>query len=216
MNEYVAFQSFYSEQEASVLSELFSQAGIDNMIVKGKPIVDELIVGQDMDNKIFLKIKSSDFNKANKILETQITNNISQLDSDHYLYSFSNEELFEILSKPDEWSKQDFLLAKRILHERGVTLSEKDVSDMTWKRLVEIGKPEKGSLFWIAIGYILSLGGLFGFFFGLAYLSAKKILPDGSRVYVYDESTRNHGRNILVISCIFIGIDILAALSVSR
>ena len=216
MNEYVAFQSFYSEEEASVLSELFSQAGIDNMIVKGKPIVDELIVGQDMGNKIFLKIKSSDFNKANKILETQITNNISQIDSDHYLYSFSNEELFEIISKPDEWSKQDFLLAKRILHERGVSLSEKDVSDMTWKRIVEIGKPEKGSLFWIAIGYILSLGGLFGFFFGLAYLNAKKILPDGSRVYVYDESTRNHGRNILVISCIFIGIDILAALSVSR
>ena len=172
MNEYVTFQSFYSEEEASVLSELFSQAGVDNMIVKGKPIIDELIVGQDMDNKIFLKIKSSDFHKANKILETQITNNISQIDSDHYLYSFSNEELFQIISKPDEWSRQDFLLAKRILHERGVTLSEKEVSDMTWKRIVEIGKPEKGSLFWIAIGYILSLGGLFGFFFGLAYLNA--------------------------------------------
>ena len=216
MNEYVAFQSFYSEDEASVLSELFSEAGIENMIVKGKPIVDEVIIDQDMDNKIFVKIKSSDFNKANKILETQITNNISQIDSDYYLFSFSNEELFEIISKPDEWSKQDFLLAKKILHERGVTLSEKDVSDITWKRIVEIGKPEKGSPLWIAIGYILSLGGVLGFFFGLAYLNAKKILPDGSRVYVYDESTRNHGRNILIISCIFIIIDILAALGASR
>jgi hypothetical protein len=216
MNEYVAFQSFYSEDEASVLSELFSQAGIENVIVKGKPIADEVIIGQDMDNKIFVKIKSSDFNKANKILEMQITNNIAQLESDYYLYSFSNEELFEIISKPDEWSKQDFLLAKKMLHDRDVTLSEKDVSDMTWKRIVEIGKPEKGSPFWIAIGYILSLGGVLGFLFGLAYLNAKKILPDGTRVYVYDESTRNHGRNILIISCIFIIVDILAALGVSR
>lgn len=128
------------------------------------------------------------------------------------MYSFYNDELLEIMRRPDEWSKQDFFVAKKILTERGVYFSEKDISDMKWKRIKEIGQPEAGSPFWIVIGYILSLGGIVGFLFGLAYLTAKKILPDGSKVLVYDEATRNHGRNMLILSSIFIVIDIITGL----
>ena len=212
MSEYLTFQSFYSEEEAAVLAEVLSKRGIDNIIVKAKPIVDEIIVGDDMEKKIFLKIKNSDFKRANEVLEERIIENISQIGPDYYLYSFSNDELSDIINKPDEWSKQDFFIARKILLERGLSLSEKDISEIHWKRMKEIGKQEKGSLLWIVIGYILSLGGVFGLFFGLAYLNARKILPDGSRVFAYDEGTRNHGRNILIISCIFIIVDVLAAL----
>lgn len=194
------------------MSQLFSKSGIDNVIVKVKPIVDEVIIGDDMDKKIHVKIRDSDFKKANEIIEEQIKENISQIGEDYYLYSFSDEELLEIINKPDEWSRQDYYVARKILGERGSALSEKQISEIRWKRMKEIGTQERGSIFWIVIGYILSLGGVPGFLFGLSYLNARKILPDGSKVFVYDEGTRNHGRNILIISCIFILVDILAAL----
>jgi hypothetical protein len=177
-----------------------------------KPITDEIIIGSDMDKKIHLKIKNSGFRQADKIIEEKIKENISQIESDYYLYSFSNDELFEILSKPDEWSKQDYFISKKILVARGVNLSENNISEIQGNRMKEIKKQEKGSFFWIVIGYILSISGIFGFFFGLAYLHAKKILPDGNKVFVYDENTRNHGRNILVVSCVFIIANILTGL----
>ena len=212
MNDYVSFQSFHSEEEASSLAEIFSKNNIDCTIVKAKPIIDSVIIGEDAEDKIYLKIKNSDFKKANEVLQKQIEENLDKIGDDYYLYSFSNNELLEIINKSDEWSKQDFFVAKKILTERGLSISEKDISKIRWERIKEIGKQEKGSTFWIIIGYIFSIGGIFGFFFGLGYLTAKKILPDGNRVFVYDEATRNHGRTMLIISSIFILIDILTGL----
>ena len=66
MNDYVSFQSFHSEEEASSLAEIFSKNNIDCTIVKAKPIIDSVIIGEDAEDKIYLKIKNSDFKKANE------------------------------------------------------------------------------------------------------------------------------------------------------
>jgi len=72
MNDYVSFQSFHSEEEASSLAEIFSKNNIDCTIVKAKPIIDSVIIGEDAEDKIYLKIKNSDFKKANEVLQKQI------------------------------------------------------------------------------------------------------------------------------------------------
>jgi hypothetical protein len=47
----------------------------------------------------------------------------------------------------DEWNKQGFFNAKKILSERGVHLSDKTIADIQWNRLKEIGGPERASFF---------------------------------------------------------------------
>jgi hypothetical protein len=213
MNEYTSFQSFSSEEEAAVLVDLLRQKGIDTILVKSKPVVDEVIIGNDLDNRVYVNIKRSDFKHANEIIEEQIKQNISQIGDDYYLYSFSNAELLEIINKPDEWSKQDFFVAKKILAERNIHLSDQAISEITWKRVTEISEPEKSPGSWIILGYFLAFfGGLFGLFFGLPYMTAKKILPDGTKVFVYDQTTRVHGRNIFIISCICIFLSLVLGL----
>ena len=210
MSDYITFQSFYTEEEALAIGELLERNGVNTRIDKAK-VLDTIIGGDDQDKKIYLNIRSDDFNRANKILEEEIKSRLSQIGEDYYLYSFSDDELNEIISRPDEWSKQDYFIAKKILEERGVHLPEEKISKMRGNRITEIGRPEGADSSWIFLGYLFALlGGLFGLFFGLAYLHAKKILPDGTRVYVYNEKTRRHGSNIVIISCIAIALSLIS------
>lgn len=124
MNEFVSFQSFYTIDEATEIFEILNQNNIDSKISTPRSLLDPTLVGDDLEQRVFLKIRSSDFPKANEILDTHILKNISLLEADYYLYDFSNEELREIVEKPDEWSRQDSLIARKILGERGISLSD--------------------------------------------------------------------------------------------
>ena len=111
--------------------------------------------------------------------------------------------MLEIINHPDEWSRQDFFIAKKILEEREISISEQKIEKIKSDRIRELEKPESGDSSWIMLGYFLALlAGVLGIFFGLAFLISKKILPDGRRIYTYDSKTRKHGRNIVIISCL--------------
>ena len=185
------------------IEERFKEKGIDCSIVKYRPIVDKVYVGTNYDREFHIKIKGSEFNKVNEFLDLQISQNISQIGSDYYLHSFTDEELLEIIEKPDEWNNQDLVISKKILQDRGFIISEVDITEKKLKRIKELEKPDKEGRLFIIIGYVFAL--LFGFFgigFALLIINSKKTLPDGRKVFVYDRKTRGHGKNILIISLI--------------
>ena len=63
---------------------------------------------------------------------------------------------------------------------------------------------------WVILGYITSLfGGFMGMIIGSILISAKKTLPNGNVVYVFNERSRKHGRIILYLGS---GILILSIL----
>ena len=119
------------------------------------------------------------------------------------MFSFTNEELIEILSKPDEWSRQDFLIARKILEERGQHIKEELITELKSNRINELSREESEPTLTIVAGYILALlVGIVGLFFGLAFLTAKKNIPNGKKVFTYSRNTRKHGRNIVIISAV--------------
>jgi hypothetical protein len=203
MNEFLVFRSFYSEEEALSLLEFFKEKGIDCSIVKHRPIVDKVYIGTNYDREFHITIKGSEFNKANEILDFQISQNISQIESDYYLHSFTDEELLEIIEKPDEWNNQDLVISKKILQDRGFSISEAEITEKKLDRIKNLEKPDKEGGLFIILGYFFSLFfGLFGIGFGLLIINSKKTLPDGRKVFVYDIRTRGHGKNILIIGLI--------------
>lgn len=200
MDEFVSFQSFYTIDEATEIAEILRQNNIDYKFSNPKSLLDPAFTGDDLEQRIFLNIRSADFPKANEILNAHILKNISSLETDYYLFSFSNEELQEIVEKPDEWSRQDFLVARKVLNERGFSLSDEKIDNIKKTRTEELSMPEKGSIAWIILGYSLALlGGLMSLIIGLPFLVSKKTLPDGQRIYTYDMGTRNHGKAISII-----------------
>jgi hypothetical protein len=203
MNEFVLFQSFFTEDEAASIIEPLKENGIDYQLERSKELLDRAFIGDNLEKKVFLKIKSSDFSKANEILNARILQNITALEKDYYLFSFTNDELIEILRRPDEWSRQDFLIARKILEERGQPINEEVIKDLKSKRINELSREESEPTSTIIAGYILALlFSLVGLFFGLTFLAAKKNIPNGKKVFTYSRNTRKHGRNIVILSAV--------------
>ena len=181
--------------------EILGENGIDHRLEKSKEILDRTFIGDNLEKKFFLKIRSSDFLKANEILDARILQNITALEKDYYLFAFTNAELHEIIMKPDEWSRQDFIIARKILAERGEYINEEIINDLKSKRINELSREESEPTLTIISGYILALlFSIVGLFFGLTFLTAKKVIPNGKKVFTYSRNTRKHGRNIVILS----------------
>ncbi|HEX5651700.1 MAG TPA: hypothetical protein VFX58_01420 [Chitinophagaceae bacterium] len=205
MKEGTVFKAFYSIEEALALQELLKNNGLWSRVEQKRVVVDKVIAGTSAEPEHLLLLSPSDFSAAHAIIDNHILANLHEVDPDYYLFSFSNEELQEIIARPDEWNNQDFLLAKYVLRERGVHLSEDDVNQARKNRYYELARPEQESSTWIIAGYFTAVFFcIIGLIFGLTFMNARKLLPDGSRVMAYNEKTRSHGRKITFIAVIML------------
>lgn len=127
--------------------------------------------------------------------------------TEHYLYSFSNVELRDVISKPDEWNELDVQLAMKILNERGEKWTQEDILSYQEIRIAELskGKPvsTKRLLLYMIIGFVFPY---FTFLIGLIIKNSKQPIIQNKKVYIYDEISRE--RATLLIAFGLIGIII--------
>ena len=204
-DQFVTFQKFTNVEEAEALKRILDEHQIAVELVDSSPNFDITFSGNTLQNEVRLKIRQSDFEKANALLEAQAEKEIAAYPDDHYLYEFEDGELMEILEKPDEWSKEDHMLALKILKDRGKEITEAQLAAMHQERIANLREPVKAELGWLAFAYFLALiVGHIAIFIGWFYLSFKKTIPTGERVYGYDAASRKHGQRIFWLSIISI------------
>jgi len=209
--EYIAFRTFNSIEEAEPMLQILKDKGIDYDVSDIKNNLNSSFGGMRNAFEVQVLVKPSDFNTAEKVLEDAAVQTPITVDKDNYLLSFTTEELLEILQKQDEWSPEDYMLAQQILTERGHSINSARLKEMKEARLEELRQPEVVNSFWIGIGYFTAiLGGFLGILMGWALSSAKKTLPNGERVYLYDEGSRKTGRNMLFMGILFFVINVIA------
>jgi len=168
------------------------------------------VLNNELANEYAVKIKSEDFEQVNQLLVEEETTNIDEVEADYYLFKFTNDELIDLITKADEWSAFDYLLAQKILTERGITINDKYLAELKEKRIEELKEPETPQTIWIVVGYMAAfLGGILGIFIGWHLLSSKKTLPNGEKVYDYNDRDRKHGRNIFYLSIIIFAIAVV-------
>ena len=99
---------------------------------------------------------------------------------DYYLLAFTDAELLEILSKPDEWGHFDYVLAKKLLVDRGYNITDALTQELKAQRLNGLAQYEDPIM--AGRGSPIGLGGLIS-----SYIVAthKKTLPDGRQVHAY-------------------------------
>ena len=202
-DKFITFQRFNSIEEAEGLISALKDNGLNVQIEDASPPVDITFSGNTLQNEIRIKGRQSDFETANQILEKQAEQLVDKFSDDHYLYNFTDDELIEIIEKPDEWSKEDYLLSQNILNGRGHKISKEKVEELRQKRIDDLRKPEKGHTGWLIFGFISAiLGGLLGIFIGWFHWTFKKTDPTGQRVYAYNEQTRKTGQRIFRIGLV--------------
>lgn len=206
MNEpYLIYRYFMDLEEAANTLKILQENSIPGEIKFVEGQLDPLFTGDNLSPKYELKIDGNDFEKADAILDELAEKELEnyEIDPDYYLYQFTNEELMDILTKPHEWNSFDFVLAKSILRKRNVDLDPEKIEEKKQEHLDALFKPERPKAIWIYVGYFFSVGGGFiGLIMGTHYAFSKKVMPDGSKVYTYDELTRKDGKLMLVISAI--------------
>lgn len=201
---FITFKKFNDAALAFALTNLFEENGIEYYTEEVSLSFDPSFArNRELAIEYQVKISPDDFTRATALLNKSEAEDIKQVSKDYYLFTFTNEELMEILEKADEWSSFDHQLARKLLAERGVDISDDTLAGINQKREAELRVPEPPQSGWIIVGYICALaGGILGLFIGWHLTSHKKTLPDGEQVYEYKENDRKHGRNILYLSII--------------
>jgi hypothetical protein len=207
------FQKFNDEVLADNLIAVLTTAGIDILVEDDKQIFDPSFASNLLTREIRLKLRPEDFEKAQQIVAEYYSKQLDEVDKDYYLFEFTDLELTEIITKPDEWGDFDYQLAQKLLKDRGKEINPEILTLLRKQRNEDLAKSESSNSYIIYLGYISAiLGGLVGILIGWHLAYSKKTLPDGRRLYRYKDSERNHGTRMLLLAAIILLMLLLARL----
>lgn len=200
-DSFLTFEKFTDPALAAAIAGELEAHGIPAKVVDDKPVFDASFANTHYEATALLQVAPADFTRARKVLEDFYQSQLSHLDPDYYLFSFTDEELTNVIQHPDEWSPLDYALAKQLLAQRGKPVTSEQEATIRQQRIHTLAKPEKMHLGWVIIGYCAALtGGILGLILGYVLIAAKKTLPNGQRVYVYTAKERQQGRIILLVT----------------
>ncbi len=211
--EFLTFQKFYDKEDALAFAELLQSNNITYLIDDNSIDFDVFFGYNPLDKEFNIKLQKQDFEKADEILLQMSSTELDEVAPDYYLLSFTDQKLMEILMNNDAWSRFDFLLAQKILKQRGKEVNPEIISLFKKQRMEELAKPEPSQKKLISAGYIFAiLGSIFGIFIAWYLLTYKKTLPNGERVYVYSENDRKNACIMLIIAIVLLIFWIILAI----
>jgi hypothetical protein len=217
--KFVKYRSFNDKALAVELYDKLSAAGIQVAWEDTVGYFDASFANNEFLNIYYVKLHPRDFKAADELLLNTVSENVQEPVSDYYLFSFSNDELIEVLQKPDEWNEFDMYWARKILTTRGVEIKEYVVERAKTERLDELKKPWIVDKIWLLFVAALWLAGLFFIHFylssGVVFIGAyiwlsKKTMPNGERVKAFSDSDRRWARaaffaGVLLTIYLFLG-----------
>ncbi len=201
-DNFTSFRKYPDASQAKGLEQFLKDNNIECLYIDNSPRLGTAF-GGEMQKEYEIQLRQPDFEKATLLLEELAKEEVNQLPDDYYLLEFTDDELIDVVVKKDEWNEFDYLLAIRLLKERGKTIDEEHISALNKKRIEDLAKPEKDQTAWIVAGYAFALmGGLLGLITGYVIWTADKTLPNGEKVYTYSKRDRKHGKRIVIVSLI--------------
>jgi len=199
---FVTYKVFNDPEIAKAFASILDEHQVPFRIEEDAYNFDPSYANHPLNKDYRIKIRQKDFPKANEAFAEHFKATLDSVEKDYYLYEFTDEELLDILLKPDEWGELDYQLAQKILNERGRIYSPEQLGDFKMQRIEQLRKPEKTEYTSIIIGYLFAIF-LAPVGIGLGYMLAysKKRLPDGTAANAYSDTQRFHGTVIFVLSC---------------
>jgi hypothetical protein len=201
MSAFVTYQQFPNAEVAQPLLELLSQHAIAYETGSDQASFDVTFANNAVNNHFLVKLRPEDFDAVRRLEDEHSRALAADVAPDHYLFAFSDEELFDILLRPEEWSRYDVTLARQILQQRGKEVSPEVMDLLRRRRNADLAQPEAGQSTWIMYGYFTAvLGGIVGLFIGWHLYAHRKTLPDGRQVPGFTTQDQRHGLRIMVLS----------------
>ncbi len=236
--EWMTLETFATKEEGDALVALLEENAIEANLVNDANMGGDPL-GLDFQNRgastCIVRVHAKDIDTARHILEAAVQAAAAEEADEasmEMLGSFSDEELLEILQKPDEWNPENVILARKILASHGKNYSEADLKRLFEERVEELRKPievKMSSLIFAFVGcavaiviaamhfsykgeanflYALLAGGVcacLSLIAGLNWCNRKKRLPNGEKVFVFEKSFRKKAWVELVVAALSLG-----------
>lgn len=196
--ELICYHKFRTYEEAEVFLEVLQNNNIAFQVINNNPRIDPVLAGSYYEPLVEIHIPPQKFEQADELMIHSLKVDIEQIEKNYYLLSFSDNELMEVLQKPDEWSKYDYVLATQLLKKRNVFISTDDLHLFKKERIETQAEPEKEGKHKVTIGYFFSLiGGFVGILIGYILWQSKKYYPTVVK-YIHMTKKQEHTeKNIL-------------------
>lgn len=211
-SEFVTFQSFSDRGSAMDLISMLEENQIpfvlDEFFLFHNPLFSP---EKEAIKEFHVQLQKESFPKVEQLLLDINREELESVEPDYYLLKFTDHELLDVIEKSYEWSTFDYLLALKLLQERGVKVDIERVVKIKEEKLEELAQPEKNQGFWIYFGYILALtswyfsptyGGMTSLIIGVHLYTSKKTLSNGDRIYTHSQINRIHGGVITIIGIV--------------
>ncbi len=205
---YTLFRAFRTEEDAQFFIDILKDSDVDYKLEAYQKTSDNIYTdsfgaGEEaMGLKCLLMIAEDDVEKAQIELRKHLVEYFSNANNEEntLLNEFSDDELVDVLKKPDEWNEEDVVFAQALLKKRGIEVSDETVEKYRSERLEILRKSKFGGWGTIVICYILSLlGGICGLIMAISLLGKTRLF-NGEKVYMYDKLTRTNAVINFVIS----------------
>lgn len=201
-SNYKSFRIFHQEEQAQETLSILEEANID-CALKVTPPGFNAIFATTSNYEAELFVNSDEFQNAKVVLVASAGNEADAIDQSHYLYDFTDVELYEVFFHKGEWNELDVEIAERILSERGVTNFDLLKEELFLQNPKKYQTPQKSKVAWIITGYFFAIFlTLIGICIGI-YISTKKHkLPDGSVVHRFSRPDQIQGQVIALIGLV--------------
>jgi hypothetical protein len=121
MQNFVEFQKFPNLEGASELIAILKDNDIPYEIdERGQRFT---LVVNPLDNFTIVKINESDIEKVNQLLDESSEKDFENHEEDHYLYTFADKDIIDVIANQDEWSKFEIKIAQKIAKDRQIELT---------------------------------------------------------------------------------------------
>lgn len=219
MDNFIVYQSFEDQESAYRTAATLESRDIPLIVEKVSQLLDSNIIGVMNTSPYVIKLRATDFEKANDIIRANTIINLDEVDKDYMLLSFTDGELIDVAAKEDEWGIYNAKLATALLQQREVVMPISAIEQIKTNHRQELAKPTSAVIWLLFLGYASALSGttiiignshapipfvvfpgIFGLIAGGILVTTKKTLPDGNQIHYFDNKSRNHGLVIVGLS----------------
>ena len=169
-DQIITLKTYDSTVDAMIDQEILRTNDIE-CFINNEQLVELYPMFKDIDEGLKIVVFEKDYEKALKLLdelkqdqkgEKQLsTQTVEEAAENHYLFSFSDRDIIDVIANPTDWTKEEQIIANQIIKERGLIITAEDILKARNKKaeqdkssiVVSKSQDKMYQWFWV-IGYL--------------------------------------------------------------
>ena len=135
-DQIITLKTYESTVDAMVDQELLRANDID-CFINNDQLVELYPMFKAIDEGLKIVVFEKDFERALKILaeikedsnalNKPVAQNAEEIAENHYLFSFSDTDIIDVVANPTDWTKEEQYIANQIIKHRGLIITPEDI-----------------------------------------------------------------------------------------